>query len=188
MAREDTRAIEAAIPHRAPFLFVDRILSRTQDSIVTEWDVPVDGAWFKGHYPGEPVLPGVLICEFSFQSGAILLSDPKDPRLPVLVRIEDARFKKIVRPGERLRAEVKRVESVGPRHHLSARVFSDAQRASSRGERASSSGELASWRGDLALSGGELASSSGELVPMSGELVLDVRFAVALVSAPDAGT
>ena len=142
MGRDSRNAIEAAIPHRAPFLFVDRILARAEHSIVTEWDVPKDGAWFAGHYPAEPILPGVLTCEFAFQSGAILLSDPENPRLPVLVRIEDARFRKLVRPGETLRADVEHVESIGPRHHLSAGVS------------------------------------------LSAERVLDVRFAVTLVTAP----
>jgi 3-hydroxyacyl-[acyl-carrier-protein] dehydratase len=115
----DRAAIEALIPHRAPFLFVDRIGDRGADRIVCEWDVPSDLAAFRGHYPGHPVLPGVLISEFAFQSAACLFASGEDPTVharavPVLVRIEDARFRRIVRPGETLRAEIEVVERIGP--------------------------------------------------------------------------
>lgn len=125
----DQRAIEAAIPHRAPFLFVDRVIERTHDTIVTEWDIRPDLFAFRGHYPGFPVLPGVLISEFTFQSAAILFSEPGSPAVtssavPVLTKIEDARFRKIVRPGETLRAAVETVERIGPARYMKAHVTS----------------------------------------------------------------
>ena len=54
-------AIEELIPHRDPFLFVDRVTETGPERLVGEWRVPEDGAWFAGHYPGNPILPGVLI-------------------------------------------------------------------------------------------------------------------------------
>jgi len=125
----DSRAdIEALIPHRPPFLFVDRVVEREGDAIVTEWDVPEDLDCFRGHFPGKAVLPGVLICEFVFQTGALAIHSSEDERgagLPVLTRIEDARFKKLVRPGERLRAAVEIVERLANARYLSAKVTSD---------------------------------------------------------------
>ncbi|MEY4775468.1 MAG: 3-hydroxyacyl-[acyl-carrier-protein] dehydratase FabZ [Planctomycetota bacterium] len=107
----DRAAIMQAIPHRDPFLYVTRVVARSDDAITSEWDVPTDLYAFQGHYPGHPVLPGVLVCEFSFQSAAILFSEPGSAKVsndavPVLTKIEDARFKSIVKPGETLRAEV----------------------------------------------------------------------------------
>lgn len=125
----DRAAIMAAIPHRDPFLHVTRVLRREADAIVSEWDVPADLPAFQGHYPGHPVLPGVLVCEFSFQSAAILFSEPgsqavTDAAVPVLTKIEDARFKSIVRPGETLRAEVVVEERLANARYCKASITS----------------------------------------------------------------
>ena len=116
-----------AIPHRAPFLFVDRVLERGESAIVTEWDVRPDAAFFRGHYPGNPLVPGVLICESAFQAGAILCA-PEAPSgaetIPVLARIERARFTRPVGPGETLRFEVELLERAGSARRLSARASS----------------------------------------------------------------
>jgi 3-hydroxyacyl-[acyl-carrier-protein] dehydratase len=120
-------AVLAAIPHREPFLFVDRILERGDDRIATEWHVPADAPFFRGHYPGQPIVPGVLICECAFQTGAILCaSDVRDAipagAVPVLTRVGDARFKRRVGPGETLRCEVLLDERVGPARYMKAKV------------------------------------------------------------------
>jgi 3-hydroxyacyl-[acyl-carrier-protein] dehydratase len=125
----DRAAIEAVIPHRAPFLFVDRVMERGASSITTEWDVAAELPAFRGHYPGEPLLPGVLSAEFAFQSGALLLMGEPDAEsragaVPALAKIENARFRRMVRPGETLRAHVEMVERVGPARYLKATVTS----------------------------------------------------------------
>jgi GxxExxY protein len=66
-------AVQRAIPHRPPFLFVDRIVEQGEGRIVTERTYRADEAFFAGHYPGSPLTPGVLLCEACFQTGAILL-------------------------------------------------------------------------------------------------------------------
>jgi 3-hydroxyacyl-[acyl-carrier-protein] dehydratase len=117
-SKETVSEIEARIPHRAPFLFVDRVLERGEGSIRTEWVVPPDADFFRGHYPGDPILPGVIASEFVFQSGALLVGDPDAPwasagAIPVLARVQDARFRSLVRPGARLEASVQLDEQVG---------------------------------------------------------------------------
>ena len=114
----------AGIPHRPPFLFVDRILEQSPGRIVTEWDVRADLPAFAGHFPGEPVLPGVLMAEFCFQSAALLFSTAPGSGNPVLTRIGDARYKKVVRPGETLRAEVTQVEQLSNARWCKAHVTS----------------------------------------------------------------
>lgn len=128
-----TRAgIEALIPHREPFLFVDRVLERSAERAVAEWDVPHDLPALRGHYPGAPVLPGVLTLEFAFQAAAILfaregVSLVAGGAVPALTRIEDARFRRAVRPGETLRALVECVDRAGPARKLHAHVTCGAE-------------------------------------------------------------
>ena len=97
------------IPHRDPFLWVDEITSRDDRSIATRKTLPTDLDVFRGHYPGSPIMPGVLLCESIFQSGALLLSCLLESgtlaihgTIPVITRIESAKFKRQVRPGDTL--------------------------------------------------------------------------------------
>jgi len=104
-----------AIPHRPPFLFVDKIVELTTTKIKTTKEISPEEPFFKGHYPGNPIMPGVLICESIFQTGAILLSsiigDAGDG-IPVLTRVSNARFKNMVKPGALLELEAELVEKV----------------------------------------------------------------------------
>jgi len=113
------KTISSLIPHRPPFLWVDRIIEATKNSIVTEKKVPEDLDVFSGHYPGHPLLPGVLLCEAIFQTGALLIAtliDKADAinvgQVPVLTKISGARFKRPVRPGDTIRMTVKLVETI----------------------------------------------------------------------------
>ena len=124
--------IRAAIPHREPFLFVDRILERGPDRIVTEWRVEPDAPFLRGHYPGRPLVPGVLLCESAFQAGAILCADEardavRGGAIPVLTKISDARFRRAIGPGETLRFEVTLDERVGAARYMTAKVSCGAE-------------------------------------------------------------
>jgi len=103
------------IPHRPPFLWVDSILELNGEILTTTTTIPDDLELFRGHYPGNPIVPGVLICEAVFQSGALLIAkligktDELKTNVPVLSRITGCRFKRQVLPGDTLviRVELK---------------------------------------------------------------------------------
>jgi len=111
----DVEAIMQRLPHRFPFLMVDRVLSVTPGkSIVAVKNVSVNEAHFVGHFPDHPVMPGVLVLEALAQAGGVLAweSASEEERLWILylVGIEKARFKRPVRPGDQLLLNVDLVQ------------------------------------------------------------------------------
>jgi len=123
----DRRAeIEALIPHRPPFLFLDEIVSREPDRIVCRLTFTGDEFFYAGHYPGQPITPGVILCEAAMQAGAALLASlvpPGTPGVPVATRMNDVRFKQIVRPGETIEIEVQLTERLAQAYFLTAKVM-----------------------------------------------------------------
>ncbi|MEN8142064.1 MAG: 3-hydroxyacyl-ACP dehydratase FabZ [Thermodesulfobacteriota bacterium] len=123
------------IPHRPPFLWVDRIIEFTENSILTEKHIPEDLDVFAGHYPDHPLMPGVLLCEAIFQSGALLISklnessSPDDKKIPVLTRIINAKFRKEVKPGDLAAISVKFKEQVGPAMFMKGSLKVDGKTA-----------------------------------------------------------
>lgn len=115
---EHEQEITSLIPHRPPFLLVDKILEYSENHIVTEKQFSEDHDFYKGHYPGNPITPGVLLCEAVFQSGALLMGKILDrqttsaEKVPVLARINSAKFKKTVLPGDTVKITVKLKESL----------------------------------------------------------------------------
>ena len=104
-----------AIPHRPPFLFVDKVVELTDNKITATREMKSDEWFFQGHFPGNPIMPGVLICESIFQAAGILLAKILGGiggGTPVLTRINNARFKNIVRPGDLLELQAEVVETV----------------------------------------------------------------------------
>ena len=110
MATMDIAAIQAVLPHRYPFLLVDRVDERTPDKIIARKMVSVNEPFFAGHFPGLPVMPGVLIVEALAQAGA-LLAAPQVDFDPVrqaifFMAIDKVKFRKPVVPGDALVLEV----------------------------------------------------------------------------------
>jgi 3-hydroxyacyl-[acyl-carrier-protein] dehydratase len=108
----DINEIQAIIPHRYPFLLLDRVLElEPLKRIVAVKNVTINEPFFQGHFPGAPVMPGVLIIEAMAQAGAVLLfrevSDrDREGKLLYFTSIEEAKFRKPVVPGDQLRFEV----------------------------------------------------------------------------------
>jgi len=97
------------LPHRPPFLFVDRLMALEPGrSAIGEWKLTGDEWFFSGHFPGRPTLPGVLMCEAIAQLGAIavLTTDDHRTRLPLFGGLDGARFRRQVGPEDVLRLEV----------------------------------------------------------------------------------
>ncbi|TET23852.1 MAG: 3-hydroxyacyl-ACP dehydratase FabZ [Candidatus Cloacimonadota bacterium] len=96
------------MPHRYPFLLVDRIISLEKDFVVGIKNVTINEPFFSGHFPGDPVMPGVLIIESMVQIGGFLLLSRMNTKNKLLyfMSIDKVKFRKPVRPGDQLRCEL----------------------------------------------------------------------------------
>jgi 3-hydroxyacyl-[acyl-carrier-protein] dehydratase len=106
----DINHIQRILPHRFPFLLIDRIVDlERRKRIVAIKNVTINEPFFAGHFPGLPVMPGVLIVEAMAQAGGVLLFtevEDRDSKLVLFTGIERARFRRQVVPGDQLRIEV----------------------------------------------------------------------------------
>ena len=126
-----TPSILDAIPHRPPFLLVDEIVELDEQRIVCRKTFTGDEFWFAGHYPDYPLTPGVILCEAAMQAGAILLAQQTDgiDGVPVATRMNDVRFKKMVRPGDTIQLDVAITDRVSNAYYLTGKVTVDGQLA-----------------------------------------------------------
>lgn len=120
LTREEIKAI---IPHREPMLLVDEVLERSASHIVCRRTFRPDEFFVQGHYPGNPIVPGVILCEAALQSGAILLAEqlPRDG-VPVAARLNEVKFRKMVRPGDTIEMHVEVTDRSSPAFFMKARV------------------------------------------------------------------
>lgn len=109
----DLDEIKSILPHREPFLFVDEVLEINEKRIVAKKFIKDDEYFFKGHFPQEPIMPGVLIVEALAQVGGVMLLRKYKGAIPLFMGIDKARFRKIVRPGDTLFMEVELCQERG---------------------------------------------------------------------------
>jgi 3-hydroxyacyl-[acyl-carrier-protein] dehydratase len=106
----DIQEIQAILPHRYPFLLIDRIIEiKRKERIVALKNVTINEPFFQGHFPNYPIMPGVLVVEAMAQTGAVLLLtevEDRHSKLMVFTGIERARFRRPVVPGDQIRIEV----------------------------------------------------------------------------------
>lgn len=112
------------LPHRAPFLFVDEVVDIGPEAIQATFRADPRQPFFSGHFPGHPIMPGVLLCECCLQAGAVLLAayGGAAGSIPVATRILEAKFKRMVRPGDVLRIDVSLEEELGGAYFMNGKV------------------------------------------------------------------
>jgi beta-hydroxyacyl-ACP dehydratase FabZ len=126
----DIAAIRELLPHRYPFLLVDRIVELTDDRIVGIKNVTVNEPFFTGHFPEYAVMPGVLIVEAMAQvAGVLVLGKIPDRanKLVFLAGVDGARFRRPVVPGDQLRLEIQLVHGRPTRAKMEGRAYVDGQ-------------------------------------------------------------
>jgi 3-hydroxyacyl-[acyl-carrier-protein] dehydratase len=122
------------IPQRPPFLFVDRVLEQGENEITAEKYLPPSEAFFQGHFPQYPLMPGVLLLEAMLQTGSLLIAGGNQTetkaedkiettnKFGVVTRIKNAKFKNMAYPGDTLTIKVKSEEKLGDTYYMSGEV------------------------------------------------------------------
>ena len=135
----DVEAIMAMLPHRYPFLMVDRVLAcEPGKSLRAMKNVTFNEPFFQGHFPGHPVMPGVMIIEAMAQAAGLLVQLSAPPRVegdpqPIfyLVKVDKARFNRIVVPGDQLVFEVELVRTLRNMGQYACRAIVDGKEVAS---------------------------------------------------------
>jgi 3-hydroxyacyl-[acyl-carrier-protein] dehydratase len=119
------------IPQREPFLFIENITERSEDSITTTKKLTGEEDFFRGHFPGRPVFPGVLMCEAVFQTGALLMAlkgqGAGNTKTALVSRIQNAKFKNMARPGDLLSITVDFVEMLANAAFMKGKITADGK-------------------------------------------------------------
>ena len=124
-------AIHQAIPHRAPMLLVDQVVEQTEKTILCRKTFSPSDFFVQGHFPNYTLVPGVILCECCLQSGAILLSQftPKEGAVPVATRLDNVKFKRMVRPGDTIQMEITLNDVVSTAYFMTGKVTVDGKLA-----------------------------------------------------------
>lgn len=119
------------IPQREPFLFIENVVERSENSITTSKKLTGEEDFFRGHFPGRPVFPGVLMCEAIFQTGALLMSlkgqSAGNNKTAVVSRIQNAKFKNMAKPGDLLMITVDFVETLANASFMKGKITANGK-------------------------------------------------------------
>lgn len=124
----DINAVQNLLPHRYPFLLIDRVLElESGRRIVALKNVTRNEEFFNGHYPERPIMPGVLIIEAMAQAGglAVLSQMENSGKVPLFAGIDKARFRRVVVPGDQLRIEVEVLRARSDTAKVAGKAFID---------------------------------------------------------------
>jgi len=134
LGKQDITEIMKSLPHRYPFLLVDRVLECNveEQSIVAIKNVTINEPFFQGHFPGMPIMPGVLQLEAMAQVGGLLMNQVAgtDGQIPFFMGIDKAKFRRPVTPGDQLMIEVKILKLRSRSVKMEARILVDGKVAS----------------------------------------------------------
>ncbi len=129
----DINEIQKFLPHRYPFLLIDRIVEMVRlKRIVAIKNVTINESFFQGHFPGKPVMPGVLILESMAQAGGMLILQEipnRDEKLMYLASMDHVKFRRPVVPGDQLRIEVDIITWKGDLCKITAKAFVESHLA-----------------------------------------------------------
>jgi len=126
----DIQSILAKLPHRYPFILLDRILELGPQEIVGLKNVTINEPFFQGHFPGHPIMPGVLIIEAMAQAGGLLafsLAPETEGNNVYFMGVDKVRFRKPVRPGDQLILKIRLIKQRGPVFKMKGEAFVDGQ-------------------------------------------------------------
>lgn len=126
----NTEEIKQCIPHRDPFLWLDEVTEISDKHIVARKLLAPTLPVFQGHYPNFPVFPGVLQCEACFQAGAVLISrlvPTGTDQVPVVTRLNNVQFRRMIRPGETIEVSAELTEQVSSAFYLKGKVSVDGK-------------------------------------------------------------
>ncbi len=112
--------IKSVLPHREPMLLVDDIIKNDDGTVTGFYTVRGDEFFLQGHFPGMPVVPGVILCEMAAQSSCMLIADSVKGKVTLYAGMNNVKFKNPVKPGDTAEFTCAHVRSMGPVHFIRA--------------------------------------------------------------------